>query len=141
MSGETSLKKAIRDGALIAEASILCKLVTTDITCFPLLDTPTNKQNANTSAVHGPVVAVLCRPLDLSLWDIGGARLALCLVSLAEVSTAVNVRCTFLLNSTRRHTSCRGLLLSSVIVFAIVGRLLRIWNELVRTTFNIRAGC
>ena len=90
MSGETSIKKAIRDGVPITEASILCKIITKDIADFPQLDTHilSEKHDAGTSAIFGPVVAVPCRPLDLALWSIGGARLVLCLVSLAEVSTA-----------------------------------------------------
>jgi len=91
ISGETSLKKAIRDGVLINEASILCKLVTGDVANFPPLDTHSRskRQNSSSIAISGPLIAIPCRPLDLALWSIGGARLVLCLVSLVEVSTAV----------------------------------------------------
>ena len=89
-SGETSLKRAIRDGVLINEASILCKLVTKDVANFPPLDIHhrSKGQGSSNIAVSGPLVAIPCRPLDLALWSIGGAQLVLCLVSLAEVSTA-----------------------------------------------------
>lgn len=87
-SGETPLKKAIRHGVLINEASILCKLVTRDIANFPTLDIhPRSKrQDSSNITISGPLIAIPCRPLDLSLWSIGGAQLVLCLVSLTEVS-------------------------------------------------------
>ncbi|KAI9573033.1 hypothetical protein HD554DRAFT_2058344 [Boletus coccyginus] len=87
-SGETSLKKAIRDGILINEASILCKLVAGDVANFPPLDTQprSRRQDSSSIAISGPLIAVPCRPLDLALWSIGGARLVLCLVSLVETS-------------------------------------------------------
>ncbi|KAN0082499.1 hypothetical protein V8E55_008294 [Tylopilus felleus] len=87
-SGETPLKKAIRDGVLINEASILCKLVTRDIANFPTLDfhPRSKRQDSSNITISGPLIAIPCRPLDLSLWSIGGAQLVLCLVSLAETS-------------------------------------------------------
>lgn len=90
VSGGTSLKKALRDGVLITEASILCKILAKDIVDFPPLDTHllSRKQDADSCAIFGPLVAIPCQSLDLALWSIGGARLVLCLVSLAEVSIA-----------------------------------------------------
>lgn len=142
-SGETSLKRAIRDGVLINEASILCKLVAGDVANFPPLDTQPRsvRQDSSSIAISGPLIAVPCRPLDLALWSIGGARLMLCLVSLVEVSTAARHLLHVPLNNERRRTSCPGQLPSYVKVFVIVGKFRRIWNGSVRTTFHVHVRC
>lgn len=143
MSGETFLKKAVRDGALINEASILCKIVAKDINDFLPLDTDPRlkKQEASGTAIFGPLVAIPCRPLDLALGGIGGAQLVLCLVSLAQVSAAARSLLHVSLNGERRRMSCPGQLPSCVIVFVIVGKIRRIWNESVRTTFHVHVRC
>ncbi|KAF8547687.1 beach-domain-containing protein [Imleria badia] len=103
MSGETSLKKAIRDGVLINEASILCKLVSKDIPNFPPLDIHLRSKRLQSSniAISGPLIAIPCRPLELALWSIGGAQLVLCLVSLAETSHELSRTIAILCDSLR----------------------------------------
>ncbi|KAF8444038.1 hypothetical protein L210DRAFT_3445126 [Boletus edulis BED1] len=103
VSGETSLKKAIRDGILINEASILCKIVTKDIADFPPLDVHPlhKKQGTGSMAISGPLVAIPCRPLDLAFGSIGGAQLVLCLVSLAETSHELSRTIAILCDSLR----------------------------------------
>jgi hypothetical protein len=143
MSGETSLKKAIRDGVLINEASILCKLVTKDVANFPPLDIHprSNGQGSSSIAISGPLIAIPCRPLDLALWSIGGPQLVLCLVSLAEVRTSARRLLHAPLNGERRRTSCPGQLPSYVIVFVTAGKIRRTWNESVRTMFHVPVRC
>ena len=142
-SGETPLKKAIRDGVLINEASVLCKLVTKDLAHFPPLDVhPLLKRHDSSSiTISGPLLAIPCRPLELSLWSIGGAQLVLCLVSLAEVSAVVRYLLHVPLNGERRPTSYPGQSPSYAIVFVTVGKIRRIWNESVRTMFHVYVCC
>ncbi|KAH0828735.1 hypothetical protein J3R83DRAFT_3154 [Lanmaoa asiatica] len=87
-SGETSLIKAVRDGALFNETLILCKIVAKDIPDFPPLDahSRSKKRDTGSIAIFESLIAIPCRPLDLALGSIGGAQLVLCLVSLAETS-------------------------------------------------------
>ncbi|KAG8221472.1 hypothetical protein J3R82DRAFT_1685 [Butyriboletus roseoflavus] len=102
-SGDTSLKKVIRDGAMINEASILCKIVAKDIADFPRLDTHprSKKQDASSVTIFGSLIAIPCRPLDLALGSIGGAQLLLCLVSLAETSHELSRTIAILCDSLR----------------------------------------
>lgn len=144
VSGETTLKKAIKDGVLINEASILCKIVPKDITDFPpLVAYPFSKnQDASSIAIFGPLIAIPCRPLDLTLGSIAGAQLVLCLVSLAQVSAAAHCLLHVPLNDEERlRTNCLGQSPSYVTVFAIVGKIRRIWNDSVRTAFHVHIRC
>lgn len=143
VSGETPLKRVIKNGALISEASILRKVVPKDISDFAPLDTHlSSKQDANSSIILGPLVSIPCQTLDLALWNIGGARVVLCLVSLAEVSIAAYLIFWHIpLNGERRHTSCPGPSPSYVIVFVIVGKIQRIWNVLVGMTLHVHVHC
>ncbi|KIJ62307.1 hypothetical protein HYDPIDRAFT_30564 [Hydnomerulius pinastri MD-312] len=99
----SSLKKAIRDGVIIHSGSILCKVVPGDVTEFaPLSAPPSIPHVKGNCATFGDVLAIPCQPLDLALWSIGGARLTLRLVSLAEtqheLSRAITIHCDSLRN-------------------------------------------
>ena len=141
--GETSLKKAIRDGVLINETSILCKVLVKDVANFPPLDIypRSNKQDSKNFAISGPLIAIPCRTLDLTLWSIGGAQLVLCLVSLAEVSASTCRLLRLPFNGDRHPTNCPGQLPSFVTVSVIVGKIRRTWNESVRRTFYFHVRC
>ncbi|KAH7890525.1 hypothetical protein F5I97DRAFT_1922982 [Phlebopus sp. FC_14] len=99
----SSLKKAIRDGAPITESSILCKLVPGDLSELPHRVISSTRRDKYSHTVHGDVLSILCQSLDLALWSIGGARLVLRLVSLAEtpheLSRAMTIFCDALRNS------------------------------------------
>lgn len=48
-SGETSLKKAIRDGVLINEVAILCKIITKDIDDYTAMDRKNKRRELSLS--------------------------------------------------------------------------------------------
>ncbi|KIK98640.1 hypothetical protein PAXRUDRAFT_823685 [Paxillus rubicundulus Ve08.2h10] len=103
-SRDASLKKAIREGTVINEASILCKIVPNYILDFsPLGALPRSAVRDKTSCLaFGDVLAIPCQALDLALWSIGGAQLTLRLVSLAEtpheLSRTISILCDSLHN-------------------------------------------
>ncbi|KIJ16201.1 hypothetical protein PAXINDRAFT_76049 [Paxillus involutus ATCC 200175] len=101
---DASLKKAVRDGTVINETSILCKIVPNDIPDFSSLDDlpRSTVRDKGSCLAFGDVLAIPCQTLDLALWSIGGAQLTLRLVSLAEtpheLSRTISILCDSLRN-------------------------------------------
>jgi len=87
----SSLRKVIHDGPLFNENFILAKVTPEDgVTLSPLgplsASTPQEDSGTTTRITQGDVCVAICQPFDLVLWRLGGARLTLRLVQLAQVS-------------------------------------------------------
>ncbi|EGO20076.1 hypothetical protein SERLADRAFT_374121 [Serpula lacrymans var. lacrymans S7.9] len=105
---ETStLRKAVKDGISISESSIVFCLTPsnfpTNQTRDHYLDSLSTWGRSGGFVAEGSVLAVHSRPLDLSLWKIGGVALILRLLDLAktshELSRTIGALCDSLRNS------------------------------------------
>ncbi|KAL4077210.1 hypothetical protein V8B97DRAFT_1866535 [Scleroderma yunnanense] len=104
VSGEdnSSLSKAIHDGPLLNENFILVKVVPEDTITSPPFDPHSALALQGGSSIlscitRGDVCAITFQTFDVVLWGIGGARLTLRLVQLAqtqhELSRAITILC------------------------------------------------
>lgn len=87
----SSLRKVIHDGPLFNENFILVKVAPEDVATLPPLgplSASTSQEGSGTTTciTRGDACVAICQPFDLVLWRLGGARLVLRLVQLAQVS-------------------------------------------------------
>ncbi|KIK26284.1 hypothetical protein PISMIDRAFT_271223 [Pisolithus microcarpus 441] len=101
----SSLKRAIQEGTLVSENFIMLKVVPEDTKVSPWLEpcSSSGLQSNIHASCRGNVCVVSRQPFDVTLWKIGGVRLALCLVHQAqtqhELSRTISILCDSLRNS------------------------------------------
>ncbi|KIM59893.1 hypothetical protein SCLCIDRAFT_1217340 [Scleroderma citrinum Foug A] len=98
----SSLRKVIHDGPLFNENFILVKVAPEDVATLPPLgplSASTSQEGSGTTTciTRGDACVAICQPFDLVLWRLGGARLVLRLVQLAqtqhELSRVITILC------------------------------------------------
>ncbi|KAI6126006.1 hypothetical protein EDD17DRAFT_1521466 [Pisolithus thermaeus] len=100
----SSLKRAIQEGTLVSENCVVLKVVSEDTKVSPWLDPSSSVSQSDFDAsCRGNVCVVSRQPFDVTLWKIGGVRLALHLVHQAqtqhELSRTISILCDSLRNS------------------------------------------
>ena len=139
-SGEdsSSLRKMISDGPLFNENCILVKVVPELVATASSgsISSSASQQDSRPAMciMGGGVCAAMSQPFDVVLWKIGGARLTLHLVQLAQASETFVTIFSFssYVASSRRNTSYPEPLPSFATASAIAGRTRKIWKEYVR---------